>query len=966
MADYYLLRGFNMKNLKRIFSIIIATVMIITVIPTITFSAGATGTYTTPSGYNENDYQKAIAFLSQTKAINHWDLEDPETWIPFYTENATFDPSTGDNIRLGYSIASIIWNDSSPKRITSFCYNGLDIPDSYLDLSGFTALEWLDCNDNKLTALDVSGCIALSYLDCSKNQITEFDVSSCTALKYLHCVENTLTSLDISKNVLLEELYCQINQLTELDVSEHTSLINLTCWENQLSSLNVTGCTTLKWIDCTKNMLTELGLSSCTELDDLSCWGNQLTELNILNNPNLTYLNCDDNQLTELDVTNNSALTFLWCEKNQLTELNISNNPNLNNLNCSENQFITLDVSNNHALAFLYCYANQLTILDVSNLNLIDLSCFQNKIIELDVSKSTALKRLLCDYNQLTELDISNNPALNELMFNGNSIAEIDLSNNPLLEWVQCQFNGITELDVSANPLLRILIASYNELTNISSIASLENLNYVSINGNFIDLKDQNIITLIDKIKATVENNNGEFYYSPQGRVLGTGAIEDIKKGKVTINLKLLNGLVISIDPDKITSSARETDLNIEIEVTNTGNQIDGIPANSIVIRPVEHGAFGFEISFIVTTEQLSEAGLNGNSAKLFHIDENGKAIEDGRFTRNADGSVTIAINHASYYVLSEEKPVINSNTSNPSGNSNTNTINNSGSTGGSSNATISAPTISTKTQADGTKITTTTTTASDGTVIKTETATRKGSKNQIVIETKTKGKTVTTAVNISIKDIKASINTKTGLSTIEIDISADVLKAKSILNKRTADIKVVLDDNALLSRINNSKVKNLRIDITGGYNSGVSDIIINKTIIEQARKLGKNIYILVLDSKGKQIAKFTVNADSKTKVIDLNVSVSVTSISKIAELLEKLNGQKGIELTLSSVNLSSAKKQIDLSGFGAKGEQTVYVYKVNSKGELTLIGQTKLNSSGVLTFNSGGIGKYIIVTKKI
>ena len=71
--------------------------------------------------------------------------------------------------------------------------------DSISDLTGieaFSALTYLDCEDNKLTTLDLSQNTALNYLDIDANALTSLDVSSNTALTFLECADNQLTSLD--------------------------------------------------------------------------------------------------------------------------------------------------------------------------------------------------------------------------------------------------------------------------------------------------------------------------------------------------------------------------------------------------------------------------------------------------------------------------------------------------------------------------------------------------------------------------------------------------------------------------------------------------------------------------------------------------------------------------------------------------------------------------------------------------
>ncbi|GBU22945.1 Internalin-J precursor [Fibrobacteres bacterium R8-0-B4] len=109
------------------------------------------------------------------------------------------------------------------------------------DLSGikyFTALMRLDCSGNPLTtALDVSKNTALTYLDCSANQLTALDVSENTALTYLDCNYNKLTALDVSKNTALGQLDCG-NQIRTNYVfgGWYTDAAYTAQWNNAISS----------------------------------------------------------------------------------------------------------------------------------------------------------------------------------------------------------------------------------------------------------------------------------------------------------------------------------------------------------------------------------------------------------------------------------------------------------------------------------------------------------------------------------------------------------------------------------------------------------------------------------------------------------------------------------------------------------------------------------------------------------
>jgi len=523
---------------RKILSIILACAMVFVLIPalpattTATTPSGVTPIpvtgYPTPEGYNANDYQKLVAFFTQNdtnKAIIEelgWDLEDPETWAP-----------PEGNVWLDIGIS---WDNEAIKRVTGINIRNLDLEGS-LDVSDFTALFNLFCNQNKITELDVSNNTALKSLDVRGNRLTELDVSNNTALISLDVSWNQLTELDVSNNVALVDLRCSYNKLTKLDVSQNIALTRL-----------------------------------------YVLW----------------------NQLTELDVSNNIALTDLQGGANYLAELNVSKNT---------------------ALEFLCCGNNQLA--------------------ELDVSNNTALRYLDVSWNQLTELDVSNNIALTQISVSHNQLTQLDLSNNILLSIISCDWNSFT---------------------NISFLEDLENLMHASVDSNLLDLKCPDILTSIKKIQQTIDRNieegknddisGGGFYYEPQGRVIDEKTLDKIILGKVTVHIVLKNGKVIMIDPTRITADARETNLHIDIEVVSTGNNEFGVPANSIVILPADKGEFGFEISFIISAEELEEAGLKGASARLWHIDDKGNMVEDGRIERNADGSVTVGITRASFYVI--------------------------------------------------------------------------------------------------------------------------------------------------------------------------------------------------------------------------------------------------------------------------------------------------------------------------
>lgn len=123
-------------------------------------------------------------------------------------------------------------------------------------------------------SLDLSGLTALKYLECRNLHLNSLDISKNTALEYLDCRWCSLNSLDISKNTKLKTLGCSNNQLSKLDVTNNTALEILVCADNQLSELNVSNNTKLTWLCCEDNKLSKLDVSRNSELKHCIYRGN--------------------------------------------------------------------------------------------------------------------------------------------------------------------------------------------------------------------------------------------------------------------------------------------------------------------------------------------------------------------------------------------------------------------------------------------------------------------------------------------------------------------------------------------------------------------------------------------------------------------------------------------------------------------------------------------------------------------
>jgi Leucine-rich repeat (LRR) protein len=322
------------------------------------------------------------------------------------------------------------------------------ISSSISDLTGiqdFKSLEFLNCEDNKLTNLDVSKNLLLTSLYCGKNK---------------------LTTLDVSKNILLNEMICGNNQLTNLDVSNNTALESIRCDNNQLKNLDFTKNTKLGTLYCNSNQLESLNLKSGNNID--------LYDTNFTLNPNLTCILVDNASFSSYNWKTSKDSIAVYSETPCQAAYTLIPDVNF------ENKLIALGIdsgtadgkvlsSNISSVTELNLYgANISDLTGIQNFKALDsLNVMSNKLIALDLSKNLALKYLLANYNNLTEIDLSKNVGLENLNLANNSLKNIDVSKNLSLLYFVCSTNQLTTVDVSNNKLLRLLWCERNQITNL-------------------------------------------------------------------------------------------------------------------------------------------------------------------------------------------------------------------------------------------------------------------------------------------------------------------------------------------------------------------------------------------------------------------------------------------------------------------------------------------------------------------
>ncbi len=183
--------------------------------------------------YDPHDLEKAAAFLEQTdssgvkngfKLSPVYEPEDPGTWNIGSEEDPHFVwTEVGGVLKLQrFSCPSV--------------QGGLF---GTLDLSGCTALEYVDFSDSSVASARFGGCALLDSVKCKNNQLRSLSFTGCPVLRLLNCANNMIAALDVSGCPELRFLECRWNRITCLDVSSCPALTVLICTDNRLKTLDL-------------------------------------------------------------------------------------------------------------------------------------------------------------------------------------------------------------------------------------------------------------------------------------------------------------------------------------------------------------------------------------------------------------------------------------------------------------------------------------------------------------------------------------------------------------------------------------------------------------------------------------------------------------------------------------------------------------------------------------------------------
>jgi len=152
------------------------------------------------------------------------------------------------------------------------------------------------------------------------------------------------------------------------------------------------------------------------------------------------------------------------------------------------------------------------------------------------------------------------------------------------------------------------------------------------------------------EVKLSV-NDNGD-------AVVQEAAIAAIAKGDkpVTFDVDTDEGVdySITIDPKSITD-AKAINLAMVINVEPSSTEVEGadVTSGAILIYPAQKGDFGMTLNITIPASALE--GINIENCQLYYVSDDGEVslVEDA-ISDNGDGSITVSISHASYYVVTD------------------------------------------------------------------------------------------------------------------------------------------------------------------------------------------------------------------------------------------------------------------------------------------------------------------------
>ena len=201
------------------------------------------------------------------------------------------------------------------------------------DIKDMTGIEYF----TSMTTLDCQFVDDLAKLDLSKN----------TKLKELIGAGTKVKTLDLSKNTKLTSIYWTQGVLKELDLRNNKNLTSVTVGDNKVAKLVLPKSSKLKKLYCYNNRLTKLNVSKNPKLTELLVEYNKLKTLSVSKNKNLKVLEADHNKaLKKLSVSKCKKLKRLMVDNTKISKVNVKNLKKLNCLGVTKTKIKKVNVKN--------------------------------------------------------------------------------------------------------------------------------------------------------------------------------------------------------------------------------------------------------------------------------------------------------------------------------------------------------------------------------------------------------------------------------------------------------------------------------------------------------------------------------------------------------------------------------------------------------------------------------------------
>lgn len=308
----------------------------------------------------------------------------------------------------------VTWNNQTPKKVKVLQLSNLGL--TSLDVSTFSELEQLYCDNNQLIKLKISGLLNLAYISCAYNNLNSINISALPKIQHIFCNNNKLsfsklpTKLPVSggnyqywpQKKIFEEKTIPLNEI--IDYSSEAMIEGISTiftWYKDNEKVTQTD-------QSGKFRITEDGYYYCV-MTNSKFPGLMLTTNN--SNSGAIY-QFDQRDIAILKTIRNTShsdasIRTKWANDGDIgywsgVTWNNSNPRRITELNISNNKLISIEINELEMLQKLDVSNNQLSAIKINGLqNLESINVSNNRLKSMELSNLPKLNLLKCAYNNL-------------------------------------------------------------------------------------------------------------------------------------------------------------------------------------------------------------------------------------------------------------------------------------------------------------------------------------------------------------------------------------------------------------------------------------------------------------------------------------------------------------------------------------------------------------------------------------